>query len=194
MNQRNGNTINMRLPVFQNVAPFSFRARVLMATAVTAGPVTVGHLRSIMVVGSASTTSVEIINTVRLKSVALYAPALSGDDENSFCDISFTGSHTSEALTVSNAIESIPSAIIRNVPPKSVASMWQQPGSDSDVLFTVTCPAGAMLDLSMSVVFYHDGSVNSGPGGTGLTLGEMYYGLIIGSTVHPLEGMNPFTL
>lgn len=176
------------------MAPFSFRCRVQIVNAKSNDTITVKAFREIILQAESTTASHPIFETIKVKSLTLYAPALDAEDEITPIDIVFTGSHTNEAVIVSNALESIPAMIHRKVPPDSVAAMWQSSGSNTDALVTISCPANCFLDISMSAVLIADGTIYTGSTLTGATAQKLLYGLKIGSVAEPLEGLAPYTL
>lgn len=132
---------------------------------------------------ASATSSYRLLASIRLKKVEVWAPASAGSFATASVEFTSTASTVSarRALFSDTTLGTARPAYVHARPsPESLAGMWFT-SSGTATLFSVTCPSGSVIDVSMSVTFVGTEGANARSWApAALTAGRVY--------CSPLEG------
>jgi len=137
-------------------------------------------------IATVTNSTVTLINeTFKIKKVEMWTPPAS-QGAAATCSLNWIGGSFAPNKEVSDTSVSVsfPAHIVSKPPPNSSASFWQNVAG-STAMFTVVCPAGTIIDLSVSYIEGDDESVNTSAVATAV-LGHTYYLALDGPTTNLL--------
>lgn len=179
-------------PPFRPTISCSHRFRFENSTRGGSSTVTRGDILSMVVVAMSSTATVRILESVRLRSVEMWANPQSFGAGPPSMQIEWKGENAPSTV-ISDTSMGVRPAHIRSRPPaRSSAQWWSMSGSqESDELFSLVLPNYCIVDVVVDMRFVDTENPSSGPSSTGLILGKLYAGYLDGNAyLHPV-GMVP---
>jgi hypothetical protein len=165
------------------------RFTVIAAAATTA--ISFQNLLDTIILATTNVLGYDVFDIVRIRSVEVWSQSAIGTPSTVTVSYSTaTGDrsiHTDTSLGIKPAyIKAVPSA-------KSLASFWQV--SAAGVAFTVTCPAGSVVDVSLSYKTSEIAPVAANAALVAANVGDIFYrgldGLALaGTNFPPINGVN----
>jgi hypothetical protein len=175
------------IPMISSNIKGQHRFRFIASAAISAVSILTGDVLKTSGLFAATTTTLYPVNkTFRLKSVEVWAPTATSTT-GAICSVEWPTGQTGPTSEVSDISINIsePAHIIATPPPMSIASFWQQDGTTA--LFTLTCPGGSVVDISLDYVQDDDGVASALPiTVVGAIAGTIYYGFLDGDATHLL--------
>jgi hypothetical protein len=136
--------------------------------------ITFQNLLDIFLVSTTTTALVDLFAAVKIRAVEVWAVPVIGNAAT--VEVTFLGNaigQYSQTKTVTDTSMGVQPAHIRAVPAKqSTIALWQQ--SNADVALQLTCPAGAVIDMELSLVSRFATCTAAQNVGVGLTAGTLY--------------------
>lgn len=125
--------------------------------------------------------------SAKVNSVSVWAPPAA---QGSFAttSIEYAGQAAGSNLEFSDtSVSTAQPAVLHTRPPAhSLASFWQTPAVANNNLFTLTVPAGSIIDLDLGLILFDDESAAQNRGVTAAALGTIYYLALDNATGHNL--------
>lgn len=122
-----------------------------------------------------NTTVTSVFQSVRVRRLSIYSPPAS---QGSFatCSVEWNGTVGSGTQEVSDTSNSVSQpAMISSAPPRnSLGGFWSSSVSNT-ALFTIICPAGSIIDLSLDLIMSDDETANPTRAVATAVLGTTYY-------------------
>jgi len=125
-----------------------------------------------------NTTVTSLFSSVKVDAVEIWSPPAS---QGSFatCAIEWNGSAAQAVaanLEISDTSVSTaqPAHLRSHPPPQSLAGFWQTPGIANNALFVLNCPAGSIVDVTMSLIMNDDEDTAIAGGVATGVLGKQY--------------------
>lgn len=137
-------------------------------------------LNSCGVVASTTTVGNNIFGAAKVLSVKAWTPPAS-QGSNATVSILWAsaGANYTSGLEVMDSTNSVSvPATIRSRPPQNTLASFFQTNSGSATLFTLTCPVGTIIDVTVRLVMNDALTVDAAPGTcvlAGATVGSVYY-------------------
>jgi hypothetical protein len=149
------------------------------------------------VVATAATTTARVLAAIKLKKILVWGQPSALGAAAATVGVEWKGLHSNNTLH-SDTSSGIQPAFVSTTPPKGGdPSFWWDSASTDTVLFALTAPVGATIDIIAQVrLFDNESAAVSGPGTTGATLGKFYgtsvngLGTAAGGTVATPVGLN----
>jgi hypothetical protein len=134
-------------------------------------------------IGVSTTSVTPFAESFKIKRVSIWSPAPS-QGQTSTCSCEWLGTSQSPSIEVSDSSNSVADvAKISTSPPQnSNAAFWQTPAIASVNLFTLTTPAGSIVDLDLDFVLADDGAEAFGIAVATAVLQHPYYLALDGPT------------
>jgi len=185
----NGNSIPMIEGNFRQIHRYRFKA-----TAAYSGSISSVELLGVPGMIAASATDLyPFTKSARIVRVEVWSPTATSSTPVDLVLTWAASDRTPNARVMDTSINVSQPAHISAKPPKdSLASFWFQ---DTDVeLFTLICPAGSIVDLTMESILRNATSAAAVVTVTGATAGLTYYGYLDGDSTHLLEPVGRSTI
>lgn len=144
-------------------------------------------LNLIQVALGAGLASFQILGALRVRRVSIWSPIVSAFTPE-FVEIEWNGGLYAPSAIHSAISEGLfPAKLATRPPPMSSPDLWTLSGASNltEVLFTVTCPVGSVLQVEVAARLIDDEPAAQGDQGVA-TAGTVYYG--------PLDGFASNTL
>jgi len=155
--------------------------------------ITVGNLLGIAgAVGTVTNTTVNAIcDSVRLNWVKVWTPPAS-QGASATCSLEWTPSSFAPTTEVSDTTMSVatPAHIVARPPRGSQAAFWNSAGASANTLFTITPPAGSVIDVNATYVLADKTSATLAFSVATAALGKLYYLALdqtVGSNLVPVS-------
>lgn len=148
-------------------------------------------LLNLYLCADSSTSTVRVLEAVRLKSVEVWAnPAGIGSPPTAM-SIEWQGENAPSTITSDTAMGVRPAHIRSLPPPMSSSKWWSMSGQqETDPLFTLRLPDYCIIDIVCELRFVDIETPVVGQTGVGLTLGRLYGGYLdgysTGNTLKPV--------
>lgn len=143
--------------------------------------VTRADLLNLVQVATSSTSSVRVVEAVRLRCVEMWSnpSALGAPPVN--LNLEWLGEN-SPSTVVSDVSMGVRPAHVRTSPPAATSNRWwSMTGSlESDSLFLITLAANSVVDVTVDLRLVEKESPTAGDATSGLTLGQFYGGYLDG--------------
>jgi hypothetical protein len=153
LTQRQGRQAVSHPPQFVSTKRIASRARYIATGSSTS--ITRGMLLSHLIMNAAgTTTNYRLLSAFRLKSVECWASA-TALGSGATVAVEWTSSNGPSTLNTDTSMGSAEPAHVRtSPPPAALAGFWSLTGiNESEVVFIITVPAGAVVDITYEAVF-----------------------------------------
>lgn len=169
----------------------SKRLRFTVTMAAAATGFTYENLLDTILVATAATVGYDLFDIVRVRSVEVWSQAALGTP--STVTVVYTTATGDRSIHTDTSLGVKPAYVLAVPDKSSLASFWSQSAGGNPV-FTVTCPAGSIVDVLLDLRTTGTAPVPAANALVGATVGEVYYrgldGLAIaGSNFPPVNGV-----
>jgi hypothetical protein len=157
---------------------FQFQA----ASAATELAITRQNVLSLIMVAVTAVLGYSVIGAARIKKVRIWSPIIAAFTPQTV-QLEWNGGLYAPSAIHSAISEGLFPAKVETKPPKmSSPDLWSLTGASNstETLFTVTCPAGSVIQLSLAVRLMDDEPQPTPVPLVGATVGKTYYGYLDG--------------
>jgi hypothetical protein len=165
-----------------------FRFSVTSTTVPLNTPVTRKNILNLVLMATSASTTVRLLEGVRLKSVEMWTNPILGIGSNAAsplqtCSIEWIGENSPSTI-VSDTSMGMRSAHVFSRPPPSASNRWWSiTGSqETDNLFTLSAPPSTIIDVVVELRFVEQEAPTAGDVPAGATLGQVYGNYLDGIT------------
>jgi len=141
------------------------------------------NLLNLLLVATSATSSVRIIEGIRLRLVEMWAnPTALGSAPNTL-QIEWIGENSPSTVISDTSMGVLPAHVRTTPPPSSSNRWWSMSGSlETDQLFSLVLPANTIVDVTVDMRFVEQEAPTLGDIPVGATLGQLYGNYLDGST------------
>jgi hypothetical protein len=146
---------------------------------VNAGGTTVSitrkNLLNLVLTATTATTTVRLIEAIRLKKVELWTQPTALGNAPITVQLEWLGENSPSTVT-SDTTMGVRPAHIRSIPPSASSNRWwSMSGSlETDVLFSIQCPANTYCDLTAELRLVEQEAPTAGDVPAGAAVGQLY--------------------
>jgi hypothetical protein len=143
---------------------------------------------NLITVAATATTAYSILGAARIKKVRIWSPIISAFTPQTV-QIEWNGGLYAPSAIHSAVSEGLFPAKLETAPPHlSSPDLWSLSGASNlaEILFSVTCPASSVIQLSLAVRLMDDEAAPTPLVIVGGTVGKTYYGYLDGSVTGAL--------
>jgi hypothetical protein len=146
----------------------------------SAVPITRIDLLNLMMTALTATTAVSTIGAIKIKKIRVWSPIISSFVPQTV-EIEWNGGLYAPSAIHSAVSEGLsPSKLETSPPLGSSPSLWSIIGATNsgETMFTVTCPSGSVLQLSVALRLMDDEAAGNIITCAGASIGKVYYGFL----------------
>lgn len=137
-----------------------------------------------LLVAATAVTAYSVIGAIKIKKIAVWSPIVSAFTPQAV-QIEWNGGLYAPSAIHSATSEGLfPAKLETKPPPMSSPSLWSLQGASNstEVLFTVTCPANSVIQMSVALRLMDDEPAPTAVVPAGATVGKTYYNYLDGIT------------
>jgi len=148
--------------------------------------ITRGNLLNLLMVATSSTSTVRVIEGIRLKRVSIWTNPVIGVGSSAAspllgAQISWIGENSPSTVISDITMGVRPASIQSRPPPSSSNRWWCMSGmQESDVLFALNIGASSVVDVLVDIRLVDEESPTAGEAPSGAVTGQMYGGYLDG--------------
>jgi len=162
-------------PPFVPTVSLSHRFRFTSGTNTGVFTITRASLLNLLVVATSATTSVRLLEAIRLRGVEIWTNPSALGAAPSNLQLEWLGENGPSTVISNISMGVRPAHIRTQPPPRSSAQWWSMSGQqESDNLFVITVGANSVIDLTVDMRFVEQEAPVAGETPAGATLGQLY--------------------
>lgn len=163
-----------RPPAFVPTLRLSHKFRFQNAAGSTVS-ITRKNLLNLIQVATSATTTIRVIEGIRLRSLELWVNPVALGSTPSTAQIEWAGENSPSTVVSDTSMGVLPVHIRTTPPPSSSNRWWSMSGSqETDVLFTIAVPANSVLDVIVEIRTVEQEAPVAGDIPVGAVLGTTY--------------------
>lgn len=169
-------------PSFIPTPDLGHKFRFIAGTTTTNAPITRKMLLSLMFTAGSTSSGYRMFGAVQLRRVNIWSPIVATFQPITV-GLEFPGPYSPSTLKSDSSAGLMPAHVSVTPPRNSFAALWSIGGSnESDVVFSVTAPQGAIIDVELAVrLIDRESATTVGDTLSGVVLGTVYYGRLDGN-------------
>jgi hypothetical protein len=151
------------------------------------------NLLNLVLVATSATTTVRLIQAIRLKRVSVWSNPIVGVGSSAESPLVTTSiewlGENSPSTLISDTSMGVRPARVRSRPPPSASNRWWSISgfSETDVLFVLTYPGSSVVDVEVDIRLVEQEAPTAGDTPVGATLGQVYGSCLDGITTSALR-------
>lgn len=156
-----------------------FRFSAAAATFVAVSRTTLLNLVS---VAATTTLQYRVMAAIKLKRIRIWGQPPALGSASTLAQVEWLGVNSPSVVHSDSSMGVEPCMVDTRPPPLSSCSWWSTGGGATDTLCNITCPAGAIVDVDVTIRFIDSEGATASEAGTGgaSTVGVVYYNYLDG--------------